>query len=1285
MRALRAQWERERTLAAQLLEIAGETSGLQELIREATRLLLEWSGCEAVGIRLRDGDDFPYFETRGFPPEFVQLENQLCIRDLNGQVTRDAQGDPVLDCMCGNTLCGRFDPALPFFTPRGSFWTNCTTRLLATTTDAQRLARTRNRCNGEGYESVALIPLRADGRTVGLVQLNDHRQDRFSADLIAGLESLIAGLAGIVARRMDEESLLLSHGHLAPQTAGLPLGPRQRQILYERAIHDSEQSLRVVADNTYDWEFWLSPEGRFRYVSPSCKRISGYDPAEFQADPDLLLRIVHPTDRNTVAKHLATTAPDRQEVEFRILTAESQWRWIGMASQSVFDAESRFLGKRGSNRDITDRKHRESLLLVERDLALALNQTRDVDRIVRLSLEAAIAASGLDGGGIYLVDPDSGRLQLKCHAGLSEEFVRAVSDYEPGSENAQIVARGVFLQIDEGAEPTAAVALARQHGMRAIAAVPVLHEGRPIACLNLGSRTAKRIAEHERHAMEAIAAQMGMALVRTRAEQSRQRVQEELRAIYDSSPIMMCVLDSQRCLLYLNRTLADFVGVSEEALRAQRACGLIGCVHSADDPRGCGYGPQCDACPLRHALQDTIDSGRGHRGIEHRLTLSGPDGPREVVLRASTAPIRSVGGMNVLLCLEDVTQHHQAEAALRQNEAKYRFLFENMTQGVFRQQADGTLVDANPAALRMLGVSRDQFVGRNVFLLSLDVVHEDGSPLPVLEHPSRQALMTGRPVHAVVAGIRHLQTGARVWLEINATPEFRPGEERPYQVLVTLHDISQRRRAEESLRTSEQRYRGLFEAESDAILMVDVDTGRFLEVNPAAQTLYGYTKQEFLGMTAADVSAEPDNTRAAIAARQTSVPLRWHRRRDGTTFPVEISAAYFEQHGRRLHVAAIRDITERRRAEAALRESEALLSTAETIAESGSFTWDIASDTCKWSKGMAALSGLDSRMTLSFHETATRTVHPDDLQRVREEIGRMVAAQRAWPMEFRIVRPDGAVRLIHSTGEFIFDEQGGPLRVVASMIDITQRRADEDRLAALRSQLNHASRLATLGELTAGIAHEVNQPLCSIVNFAKACKNLAVAPAPDVAQIARWADAAAQSASRAGDIVRGLSRFARLHSERVVRPVRQLVQDAILLVQHEAKVTGVAIRLSLGPHEPQVHVEEVPIQQVLVNLLRNGIEALSTAPPRPRQIVVDAVRDGQYVAISVSDNGPGLDAPSAAKLFEPFFSTKSNGLGLGLAISRTIVEDHGGKIWAHPNPEGGLTVQFTLPVQKDHP
>jgi PAS domain S-box-containing protein len=202
----RRQREEARELTTRFLLLVNSEGDFRECVAKLLGALREWTGCEAVGIRLRDGEDYPYYETKGFPPEHIQAENRLCSKVEDGKILRDAVGNPVLECMCGNILQSRFDPVQPFFTAHGSFWTNGTSALLASSTEEDRQARTRNRCNGEGYESVALIPMRSSGFVFGLVQFNDHRPDRFSPGLISQLEVLGDNLAIALGRRQAEEA-----------------------------------------------------------------------------------------------------------------------------------------------------------------------------------------------------------------------------------------------------------------------------------------------------------------------------------------------------------------------------------------------------------------------------------------------------------------------------------------------------------------------------------------------------------------------------------------------------------------------------------------------------------------------------------------------------------------------------------------------------------------------------------------------------------------------------------------------------------------------------------------------------------------------------------------------------------------------------------------------------------------------------------------------------------------------------------------------------------------------
>ncbi len=191
-------------MAQDALTALNRPNNTRNIIRDLLKIIKARTGIEAVGIRLKEGEGFPYYQTNGFPDSFVKMENQLCVRDAAGEMLRDSQGHPVLKCLCGDILCGRTDAAQPFFTKAGSFWSNGTTDFLASSTDSERRMHTRNRCISEGYESVALIPLRAGEETIGLLQLNDHRRDQLTLELITALEWLGASV-GVALTRMRAE------------------------------------------------------------------------------------------------------------------------------------------------------------------------------------------------------------------------------------------------------------------------------------------------------------------------------------------------------------------------------------------------------------------------------------------------------------------------------------------------------------------------------------------------------------------------------------------------------------------------------------------------------------------------------------------------------------------------------------------------------------------------------------------------------------------------------------------------------------------------------------------------------------------------------------------------------------------------------------------------------------------------------------------------------------------------------------------------------------------------
>ncbi len=281
-------------------------------------------------------------------------------------------------------------------------------------------------------------------------------------------------------------------------------------------------------------------------------------------------------------------------------------------------------------------------------------------------------------------------------------------------------------------------------------------------------------------------------------------------------------------------------------------------------------------------------------------------------------------------------------------------------------------------------------------------------------------------------------------------------------------------------------------------------------------------------------------------------------------------------------------------------------------------------------------------------------------------IGRIVVGERkdgsTFPMELAV----GEVR----------SERG---RVFTGFVrDLTERQATETRLQELQSELVHMSRLSAMGEMASALAHELNQPLSAIANYLSGARRLLTRAGVDEPRAGDALEKAADQALRAGEIIRRLREFlSRGEGERRVENLPKLVQEACALALVGAKEHSVRVSYALSLDAELVLVDRVQVQQVILNLVRNAIDAMADQPVRQLSIATTAADDGMAM-VSVTDTGPGVDATAAAKLFQPFVTTKANGMGVGLSISRTIVEAHGGRIWTEPNPTGGAIFRFTL-------
>jgi PAS domain S-box-containing protein len=336
----RRQAEEEVATTVKFLRVMNEKTSTVDLIGSALATFQTLSGCEAVGIRLKEGDDYPYFETRGFAQDFVVAERSLCSRDDAGCVVHDSAGNPVLECMCGNILSGRTNPSKPFFSAHGSFWSNCTTELLATTTEEDRQARTRNRCNGEGYESVALVPIRVGNETLGLVQLNDRQKGRFSLESISLWERLADQLALGLSRSLTEERLRsnLDRLHLAQEAA--------RAGSWEWDL--------LTGTNIWSDELW---------------NVYGMEPHSRAPSYSAWLESVHPEDRERAARVVqeATEHEVAFNAEWRANDPTAAERWLLSRGVPMRDDAGHVVRYIGIVMDITDHKRAEEALRKSED------------------------------------------------------------------------------------------------------------------------------------------------------------------------------------------------------------------------------------------------------------------------------------------------------------------------------------------------------------------------------------------------------------------------------------------------------------------------------------------------------------------------------------------------------------------------------------------------------------------------------------------------------------------------------------------------------------------------------------------------------------------------------------------------------------------------------------------------------------------------------------------------------------------------------------------------------
>lgn len=677
-------------------------------------------------------------------------------------------------------------------------------------------------------------------------------------------------------------------------------------------------------------------------------------------------------------------------------------------------------------------------------------------------------------------------------------------------------------------------------------------------------------------------------------------------------------------------------------------------------------------------------AGVAHRAasVQVELPLWTLSGQQRYVLWCQAGPAPGEPDCHsVLVALVDITSRKQNELALQQSEERFRRLVESAHHVTYcyTLQPEPRMVYVSPSATEMTGYTPEEHY-QNAGLAEAALL--DPEDLAALE----QALLLGgnfyRPIEV---RLKH-RSGRTVWTEQVHVPVYDESGELIGLEGIAL-DVTERKEAEAALRASEQRYRSLLETLQEGIWVVDAHA-RTTFVNPRMAEMLGYRAEEMLGQPVATF-LEPGTDASANPLQ--SPQGRTHAfelelvRKDGSKVAtlVRSSPLYDSQGNYTGTLAGVADITRRKQAEEALRRSEeryrGLVNALPVVIYSA---LPDAGLTLRFlSPQWEALTGFSCQQCLSDPQFRLSLIHPEDRQAVQDRVELLRERKIAVEVEYRLRSRDGGFKWVRDRAVPAFDLRGQLAGYDGFLEDITQRRRQEEQLHHMQVQLAHAWRLATLGEMVAGLAHEVSQPLFSILNYATACTHLLSQQRADVELLGQWNREIAGEAARAGEILRRLRTFARrAEPECLVRDLHEVVEESVALVAAEARTRRISIEKRLAGGPLSARFDRVEIQQVLVNLLRNAFEALDAVPVAGRRVVIETAAQGPWARVAVADNGPGVPPSLVSQIFEPFMTTKPDGMGMGLAISRTLIEAHGGTLSYTPAEGGGAKFYFCLPL-----
>jgi PAS domain S-box-containing protein len=631
----------------------------------------------------------------------------------------------------------------------------------------------------------------------------------------------------------------------------------------------------------------------------------------------------------------------------------------------------------------------------------------------------------------------------------------------------------------------------------------------------------------------------------------------------------------------------------------------------------------------------------------------------------SASPLTINGYPLILGIFRDITKRKQAEEALRENEEKLHLMFESAGEGIVVIDLDNKILDVNQAMVRMHGYdSREELIGRN----ALDLCAE--------EDRARASSNTRRRLEKGLRGAIEYtllrKDGSKFPAEVNMAT-IRDAHGIPIGFIGIFVDITKRKQAEEALQESQEALRQMFESVSDGISVINLN-GVITEVNQRTVEMHGFSsRDELLGRSAFDLVAPCDHERIATNMRKalkegTIKDVEYTLlKANGSEFPGELSTSVLKDaSGNQVgHITIARDITKRKQAEELFKTLANSSPVGIYIVQDGKF--QLANPQFQKLTGYTEdeLVGTDS----------LALVLAQDRHMVREKAVKMLKGEHSFPYQFRVVNKTGETRWVMETVTSI--QYRGRQATLGNYIDVTERKQAEEERRELEQKAYLASRLASVGEMASGIAHEINNPLTAVIGFAQLLMD---ANLPD--EVKEDIGVIYEEAQRAAGVAKNLLTFARKHP-----PVKQLTNinsiiDGVLKLRtYEQKVNNIKVNTRFTPKLPEVMADYSQLEQVFINIIINAETAMLEAN-KGGTLSITTQRVNDTIRALFTDDGPGITKENLEHVFDPFFTTKEvgKGTGLGLSVCHGIVVEHGGRIYARSKSGKGATFVVELPI-----